>query len=81
MNLTEVTNDNMFDLHKLEGLRLWMPPPAAMETIMEVFYEDRMAYPHQAHVFIIPRLMTHMWRKHLGKDTDIMMTITSGGHF
>ena len=24
--LTEVTKDNMFDRHKVEGPRLWMPP-------------------------------------------------------
>ena len=43
--LTEVTKDNIFDLHKVEGQRLWMSPPSAMETIMEVFNEDRMAHP------------------------------------
>ena len=25
--------------------------------------------------------MTHLWRKQLGKDFDILMTITAGGHF
>ena len=37
MDLIEVTKDNLFDLHNVEGPRIWMPPPAAMETIMEVF--------------------------------------------
>ena len=36
MPLAKVTNDNMFGLHKVEGPRLWMPPLAAIETIMEV---------------------------------------------
>ena len=48
--LTEVTKDNLFNLHKVEGPRLWMPPPAAMETVMEVFSEDRIAHPKQVHV-------------------------------
>ncbi len=25
--LVEVTKDNMFELHKMEGARLWVPPP------------------------------------------------------
>ena len=78
--LTEVTKDNLFDLHKVEGPRLWMPP-AAMETIMEVFNEDRMAHRKRAYVFVVPRLMTHPWRKQLGKDADVLMIITAGDHF
>ena len=81
MTLTEVTKDNMFDLHKVEGPKLWMPPPAVMETIMEVFNKDRMAHPKRAHVFVVSSLMTHLWRKQLGKDADILMTITAGDHF
>ena len=41
MPLTEVTKDNLLDMYKVEGPRLWIPPPVAMETIMEVFNEDR----------------------------------------
>ena len=58
-----------------------MPPPAAMETIMEFFNEDRIAHPWNPHVFVVPRLMTHLWRKHLGKDADLMFTVTPGEHF
>ena len=25
--------------------------------------------------------MRHLWRRHLGNDTDVLMTITSGDHF
>ena len=56
--LTEVIN--LFDLHKLEGPRLWIPPPAAAETVMEVFNEDIIAHPKRAHVFVDPRLMAHL---------------------
>ena len=48
---------------------------------MEVFNKDRMAYAKQVHVFAIPRLMMHIWRKHLGKDADVLMTITARDHF
>ena len=81
MTLREVTKDNRFDLQKVEGARLWILPPAAMETTMEVFNEDRMAHLKQAHVFVVPRLMVHLWRKHLRKDADALMTITAGDHF
>ena len=60
MPLIEVTKDKLFDIDTVEGPRLWLPPLAAMETIMEVFNEDRMAHPRRAHVFVIPRLMTHL---------------------
>ena len=70
-----------FDLHKVEGPMLWMPPPVAMETIMKVFNEDRMAHPKRAHVFLVPRLMTHMWRKHLRKVKNVLIAITAGDHF
>ena len=52
-----------------------------METIMEVFNEDRMAHPKRSHVFVVPRLMTHFWRKQLGKEADVLMTITARDHF
>ena len=82
MALTEVTKDNLFDLHKVEeGPRLWMPPPATMGSIMEVFNEDRMVHPCQTHVFVIPRLVTYLRRQHLGKDTDVLVTIAAGDHF
>ena len=73
--------DNLFDLHKVEERMLWMPPHTAMETDIEAINEKRMAYPNRAPVLVLPRLMTHLWRKHLGKDTDVLMTITAGDHF
>ena len=60
---------------------LWMPPPTAMETFMGVFNEDTMVHPKRAHVFVVPRLMIHLWRKHLGKDADVLTTIITRNHF
>jgi hypothetical protein len=51
------------------------PPPAAMTTVVELFAEDRLAHPFVPHVFLIPRLMTHLWRNTLGKDTDLTLNI------
>ncbi|KAL7533011.1 hypothetical protein ACHAXR_004993 [Thalassiosira sp. AJA248-18] len=71
----------MFELQHVEGARLWMPPPAAMETVMELFNEDRIAHPWNPHVFAVPRLMTHLWRKNLFKGADLHFTVTVGEHF
>jgi hypothetical protein len=70
-----------FLLHTFEDPRLWVPPPAAMETVVEMFNEDRLAHPHIPHVFVVPRLMTHLWRKQLRKDVDLMFTVSCGASF
>jgi hypothetical protein len=70
-----------FSLHTFEDPRLWIPPPAAMETVVEMFNEDRIAHPHIPHVFVVPRLMTHLWRKQLRKDADLLFTVACGASF
>ena len=42
---------------------------------MEVFNKDRIAHPWNPHVFVVPRLMTHLWQKNLGKDADVLFTV------
>ena len=54
---------------------MWIPPPAAMETVVEMFREDHLAHPWLTHVFVIPWLMTHLWRKDLGKDADVIFLL------
>ena len=52
-----------------------MLPPAAMEVVMELLCEDRLAHPQWPHVFVVPRLMTHFWRKDLMKNADLLFTV------
>jgi hypothetical protein len=73
--LAEVTGETMFELKDLKAARLWLLAPAVMETALDLFSDDRLAHPHWPHVFVIPRLMTHMWRKVLGKDADVLFTV------
>jgi hypothetical protein len=80
-DLRLLTPEDWFELHTMDEPRLWMPPPAAMETVMEMFNEDRMAHPHIPHVFLLPRLMTHLWRKQLKKDADVVFTLSAGSSF
>ena len=57
------------------------PPPEAMETVVELFNEDSLAHPHTPHVFAVPRLMTHLWRNHLSKDSYVLFTVNVGPSF
>ena len=52
-----------------------------METVIAVFNEDRIAHPWNPHVFVVPRLVTHLWRKNLRKDADVLFTVQVGDHF
>ena len=49
--------------------------------MLELFNEDRLAYPHFPQLFDIPRLMTHLRRKQLSKDTDALFTVNVGPSF
>ncbi|KAL3786657.1 hypothetical protein ACHAW5_001375 [Stephanodiscus triporus] len=81
LSLEEVTGQTMFELKELKAARLWLLAPAVMETALDLFRDDRMAQPQWPHVFVIPRLMTHMWRKDLGKDADVLFTVPAGVSF
>jgi hypothetical protein len=79
--LVEVTPETMFELKDLQAARLWVLAPAVMGTALELFGDDRLAHPQWPHVFVIPRLMTHMWRKNLGKNADVLFTVPAGVPF
>ena len=48
---------------------------------MEVFNEDRIINPHLTHIFAVPRLMTHLWRKRLFKNADLQFYVSAGAPF
>jgi len=58
-----------------QTVMLWTPPPAAASTAVEQLSFSRMKRPHLAHVFVVPRLMTHLWRKQLFKLADLVFTL------
>ena len=43
--LHELKPEDWFSLHENPNPRLWIPPPAAMETVVEMFNEDRLDAP------------------------------------
>ena len=54
-----------------------MLPPSAMEVALELLSEDRLAHPQWPHVFVVPRMMMHMWCKDLMKNADLLFTVTA----
>jgi hypothetical protein len=71
----------MFELKEVKAARLWMLPPVAMEVAIELLWEDKLAHPQWPHVFCVPRLMTHMRRRDLGKNGDILFLVPAGMPF
>jgi hypothetical protein len=61
-------------------IRLWAPPPAAADVAIEQLSFSRHKRPDLLHVFMCPRLMTHRWRKHLYKLSDILFNVPAGSH-
>ena len=67
-----LTPVDCFTLYEIKQPRLWCPPPAAMETVVELFTDDQLVHPNIYCVFCVPRLMTHLWRKALsGQGSDV----------
>ncbi len=75
--LGQVTKNNMFKLRNFnfKAACLWMIPLSGMEVAMELLCEDHLAHPQWPHVFFVPRLMTHLWRKDLMKSADLFFTV------
>jgi hypothetical protein len=65
----------MFELRDLKTARLWMMPLATMEVVLELLCKDCLAIPQWPHVFVVPCLMTHLLRKDLMKNADLLFTV------
>jgi hypothetical protein len=52
-----------------------MMPPVTMEVVLELFCKDRLAHPYWPHVFVVPHLMTHLWRKDLINNADLLFMV------
>ncbi len=76
--LDKINGSNLFEIKDTKAARLWMLPPVAMEVAIELLWEDKLAHPQWSHVFAVPCFMTHMWRKDLGKNVDILFTVLAG---
>ncbi len=57
---------------------VWTPAPAAGEAALEQLAKVVHKRPQHAHVVIIPRLMTALWRRTLSKICDLIFTVPIG---
>ena len=60
------------------GKYLWSPAPAAAAAAVEELRKARHQRVESTHFFIVPRLMTPLWRKHLFKAADLVVVLPPG---
>jgi hypothetical protein len=63
-----------------KGTFIWCPQPCAAEAAVEELRRARHKRQDSRHLFIVPRLMTPTWRKHLHKAADLILTLKPGHH-
>jgi len=63
--------------HQL-GSFAWVPPPATAAVCLEQVATAIHKRPHSTHVILIPRLLTAVWCKLLGKICDLSFTVPLG---
>lgn len=63
------------DSHQVFG---WFPPPAIGDIAIEQLSLSRHKRPNLTHIFVCPRLMTHLWRKKLYRHADLVFTLPVG---
>ena len=73
--VTKRGKDEWFELQNVPDPRLGIPPPSAMGTVLKVFNENCLTHPWNPDVFVVPFPMTHLWRRNLGKDMDVIFTV------
>jgi hypothetical protein len=72
-------NSDGFDIPCVKsGTFVWTPAPCSAEVAIEELRKARHKRQNSKHVFIVPRLMQPMWRKHLFKAADIVLTLKPG---
>lgn len=57
---------------------LWVPPPALADVALEELTKSRHKRSRLNHIIIVPRLMTHLWRKRMYKVCDLVFEIPPG---
>ena len=67
--------DNMNIPVLKKGSFVWAPPPAAADVALEQLRKARLKRQNSWHVFVVPKLYTELWRKHLYRACDIVFEI------
>lgn len=58
--------------------KIWVPPPAAAAEAVEELSKARHMNPTVPHLFVVPRLVTYLWRKQLMKVADTVLYVKPG---
>eukprot|EP00978_Attheya_sp_CCMP212_P011755 scaffold29206_cov30-Attheya_sp.AAC.3 len=62
--------EGWFDEGQGLGTYVWSAAPAAAEVVVEQLGTARLKRPQSMHIFVVPRLMTGRWRRHMSRGTD-----------
>ena len=57
---------------------LWAPAPATTETVIELLLESHLQHIYRSHLIVVPRLMSFLWRKQIGKEAGLLFTLLVG---
>ena len=60
------------------GTMIWSPSPCTAEVAVEELRKARHKRQISQHLFVVPRLMSPLWRKQLYKAADLVVTIPCG---
>jgi hypothetical protein len=71
-------HDDWFTRAHKDGTFVWAPQPAAADVMLELLCDARHTRPWNAHIVILPTLMTSRWRKQLIKVSDVNFVIPLG---
>jgi hypothetical protein len=61
--------------------QIWCPPTSAADTALEQLSSAIHKRPYSTHIVLIPRLLTSLWRRLLGKICDRVFTVLLGPAF
>jgi hypothetical protein len=75
---TWLTPFDWFNLGHTVGRFVWCPPPATAEAALEQLAAAIHKRPQSQHAVLIPRLLTSVWRKLLGKICDLIFIVPLG---
>lgn len=75
---TTLDPNGWFSQAHSSGHFIWNVPAAAASAAIEQLCEAKLARPEVSHIFLVPSLLTQMWRKKLGKIADVIFNVKSG---
>ena len=61
-----------------KGVMIWTPSPCTADVAVEDLRKARHKRQISQHLFVVPRLMSPLWRKQLYKAADLVVTIPCG---